>query len=86
MCPPTQGAVTQMAATKAAAQMGAPEAVMQMAAPEAAMWAVVSAVVMRAAAWGVVTRVEAVRVSRILSVWELVMARALVVTPLLMNH
>ena len=75
-----------MAATKAAAQTGAPEAATQAAAPEAAMWAVASVTGTREAARGVATRVEAARRSRILGVRELVIPRALSVTPPLMNH
>ena len=53
---------------------------------EAAMWVVASTTRMQAAARGAATRVEAARRSRTLGVRELVTARALVVTPLLMNH
>ena len=78
--------MTQMVATKAAAQTGTPEAEMQAAALEAAMWVVASATGTQAAARGATTRVEAVRQSKTLGVREVVMARALAVTPLQMNH
>ena len=85
-CSPARRAATQMAATKAATQTGALVAATQAAAPEAATWAVASATGTRAAARGAAIRVEAARRSRILGVRELVTARALAVTPLLMNH
>ena len=80
-CPPARRVVTQMTATKTTEQIGAQEAVMQAAAPEVA-----SATGTQAVAQGVAMHVEAARQSRTLSVRELVMARAVEVTPLLMNH